>query len=75
MKSKTMTLGEFRKITNKLSDDIKLNFHYSGVTYPVKSITNIDELNISIGGDLYGEDNIIGSIRVATFCKQKENYE
>lgn len=73
MNSKTMTLGEFRKFTNNLSDDIKLNFHCSGVNYPVKSITDIDELNISIGGDLYGEDNIKGSIRVATFCKQKES--
>ena len=71
MNNKIMTLGEFRKMTNHLSDDIKLNFHYSGVNYPVKSMLSIDELNLSLGGGLYGVDNIIGSINVATFCKHK----
>ena len=70
-KSKTMTLGEFRKWTDKLSDDVKLNFSYGSVEYPITAMDTIDENNIVLGGDLYDEANIMGSVRVSTFCKQK----
>lgn len=70
-KSKTMTLGEFRKWTENLSDDVKLNFSYASVDYPITAMDSIDENNIVLGGDLYADANIIGSVRVATFCKQK----
>ena len=70
-KSKTMTLGEFRKWTDKLSDDVKLNFSYDSVEYPITAMDTIDETNIVLGGDLYADTNIMGSVRVATFCKQK----
>lgn len=70
-KSKTMTLGEFRKWTNNLSDDVKLNFSYANVDYPITAMDSIDENNIVLGGDLYDDANIMGSARVATFCKQK----
>ena len=70
-KSKTMTLGEFRKWTDNLSDDVKLNFSYASEDYPITAMDNIDENNIVLGGDLYDEANIMGSVRVATFCKQK----
>ena len=70
--TKTITLGEFRKWTDNLSDDVKLNFSYGSVDYPVTAMDSIDKNNIVLGGDLYGEDNIMGSVRVATFCKQKE---
>ena len=70
-KSKTMTLGEFRKWTDKLSDDVKLNFSYDSVEYPITAMDTIDENNIVLGGDLYADTNIMGSVRVATFCKQK----
>ena len=70
-KSKTMTLGEFRKWTDNLSDDVKLNFSYASVDYPVTAMDSIDENNIVLGGDLYGDANIMGSIRVASICKQK----
>ena len=70
-KSKTMTLGEFRKWTDNLSDDVKLNFSYASVDYPVTAMDSIDENNIVLGGDLYDDANIMGSARVATFCKQK----
>lgn len=69
-KSKTMTLGEFRKWTDNLSDDVKLNFSYGGI-YPITAMDKIDENNIILGGDLYDEANIMGSVRVATFCKKK----
>lgn len=68
----TMTLGQFRKLTEKLSDDVKLNISYGGGIFAVKAIDCLDENNILLGGDLYGEDNIMGSVRVVTFCKQKE---
>ena len=70
--TKTMTLGEFRKWTEKLSDDVQLNFSYGSVDYPVKAMDSIDENNIVLGGNLYSESNIMGSVRVATFCKQNE---
>ena len=70
-KSKTMTLGEFRKWTKNLSDDVKLNFSYDSVEYPITAMDTIDENNIVLGGDLYADTNIMGSVRVATFCKQK----
>ena len=70
-KSKTMTLGEFRKWTDNLSDDVKLNFSYGSVKYPITAMDSIDENNIILGRDLYDEANIMGSVRVATFCKKK----
>lgn len=70
-KSKTMTLGEFRKWTDNLSDDVKLNFSYGSVKYPITAMDSIDENNIILGGNLYDEPNIMGSVRVATFCKKK----
>lgn len=72
VKSKTITLGEFRKWTTNLSDDVKLNFSYASGDYPITAMDSIDENNIVLGGDLYDEENIMGSVRVATFCKQKE---
>ena len=70
-KSKTMTLGEFRKWTDNLSDDVKLNFSYNSVEYPITAMDTIDENNIVLGGNLYADANIMGSVRVAIFCKQK----
>ena len=70
-KSNTMTLGEFRMWTNNLSDDVKLNFSYASADYPITAMNSIDENNIVLGGDLYDEANIMGSVRVTTFCKQK----
>ena len=70
-KSKTMTLGEFRKWTENLSDDVKLNFSYASKDYPITAMDSIDENNIVLGGDLYADANIMGSVRVATLCKQK----
>ena len=69
---KTMTLGEFRKWTANISDDVELYFSYASESYPVKAMDSIDENTIVIGGDLYADANIMGSVRVATFCKQKE---
>lgn len=69
--NKIMTLGEFRKWTDNLSDDVKLNFSFASGEYPVTAMDAIDENNIVLGGDLYAEANIMGSVRVATFCKQK----
>jgi hypothetical protein len=71
IKGETMTLGEFRKWTNNLSDDVKLNFSYASADYPITAMDSIDENNIVLGGDLYDEANIMGSVRVSTFCKQK----
>lgn len=67
-----MTLGQFRKWTEKLSDDVKLNISYGGGIFAVKAMDCLDENNLLLGGDLYSEDNIMGNVRVATFCKQKD---
>lgn len=70
---KPMTLGEFRKWTANLSDDVVLKYHYAGETYPVKAMDTLSSESNAIvfSGNLYDEENIMGSIRVATFCKQK----
>ena len=70
--AKTMTLGEFRKWTENLSDDIELNLSYGGGIFPIKAMDCLNENAIQLGGDIYGEQNIMGAVRVATFCKQKE---
>lgn len=69
---KTMTLGEFRKWTANISDDVELYFSYASENFPVKAMDCIDENTIVLTGNLYNESNIIGSVRVATICKQKE---
>lgn len=69
---KTMTLGEFRKWTANINDDVELYFSYASKDYPVKAMDSIDENTIVLGGNLYADANIMGSVRVATFCKQKE---
>lgn len=71
--TKTMTLGDFRKYTNHLSDDIELNFSYASDTYPIKAMDIINENSIVLGGNLYGQNNYEGSIRVAVMCKKKED--
>lgn len=68
---KPMTLGEFRKWTANLSDDIVLNFSYGGGNEHIEAMDCLNENNIILGGSLYDEDNIMGSVRVATLCKQK----
>lgn len=67
-----MTLGEFRKWTADLSDDVEMFFSYRGGYEPIKAMDSIDENALCVGGDLYDDKNIMGSIRVATFCKKKE---
>lgn len=73
METKTMTLGEFRKWTADLSDDVEMFFSYGGGYDPIKAMDSINENTLCVGGNLYAEKNIMGSIRVATFCKKKEN--
>ena len=75
MDGKRMTLGEFRKWTANLSDDVKLSFCYGGASFPIKAMDYEDENTIRLGGNLYAEKNIMGSIRVATFCKKNEGEE
>ena len=70
--TKTMTLGEFRKWTANLSNDIEMFFSYGNGYFPIKAMDCIDENTLYVGGDIYGEENIMGSIRIATFCKKKE---
>lgn len=71
LNTKTMTLGEFRKWTNDLSDDVELHFSYGGAVYPIKAMDCLNENAIQLGGNLYDESNIMGSARVATFCNKK----
>lgn len=75
MDGKRMTLGEFRKWTANLSDDIELAFSYGGASFPIKAMDCEDENTIRLGGNLYAEKNIMGSIRVATFCKKNNGGE
>ena len=69
--TQTMTLGEFRKWTENLSDEVELHLSYGGGILPIKAMDCLNENTITLGGDIYGEQNIMGAVRVATFCKQK----
>lgn len=69
---KTMTLGEFRKFTEDLNDDIELTYHYAGSNFPIGTMNPIGDNTIEFASNNYGEDNIMGCVRVATFLKKKE---
>ena len=66
-----MTLGEFRKRTENLSDDIELKYYYGGGYHNIGAMDCLDENTISFSGGLYGEEPIMGSLRVQAFCKKK----
>ena len=72
MNTKTITLGEFRKWTSDLSDDVEMFFSYGGGYEPIKAMDSIDENTLCVGGNLYDDKNIMGSIRVASFCKKRK---
>lgn len=71
--TKTMTLGEFRKFTEHLSDDIKLSYYYAGGNFPIGTMNPIGDDMIEFASNNYGEANIEGCCRVAVFCKKKED--
>jgi hypothetical protein len=71
MKREIMTLGEFRKYTEHLSDDIELHFNFGD---NVKSISTMDicgDNGIQFISEIYDENPIMGKIRVASFLKRK----
>lgn len=65
-----MTLGEFRKWTKDLSDDIELAFCCGKIT-PIRSIDNLGHDCIVFSEGNYDEKPIYGCVRVATFCNKK----
>lgn len=69
---KEMTLGEFRKFTKDLNDDIKLTYGYAEGNFPICTMNPINDDTIKFVNSNYGEDHIMGCIRVATFLKKKE---
>lgn len=66
-----MTLGEFRKYTEHLSDDIKLSYYYAGGHFQIGTMNPIGNNTIEFASNNYGEDNIIGCLNVAAFLKKK----
>lgn len=72
MNHKPLTLGQFRKMTNHLSDDIEFGFD-SLVTGHIKICTMdaYEDSKIIFASRHYDEPDIMGMIRVATFLKKK----
>lgn len=68
-----MTLGEFRKYTANLDDSIELSYHYAGGNFPISTMNPIGEDKIEFCSNNYGEESILGCLRVMAFLKQKEN--
>mgnify|MGYP003477388725 CR=1 FL=1 len=68
-----MTLGEFRKYTENLDDSIELSYHYAGGNFPIGTMNLIGEDKIEFCSNNYGEESILGCLRVMAFLKQKEN--
>lgn len=59
------------ELADKERKAIKILRMYRGDD-PIKAMDSINENALCVGGNLYAEKNIMGSIRVATFCKKKE---
>jgi hypothetical protein len=71
MKLEIMTLGEFRKYTEHLSDDIELYFNFGD---DIKSINTMDicgDNGIQFISEIYDENPIMGKIRFASFLNKK----
>lgn len=68
-----MTLGEFRKYTGNLDDSIELSYHYAGGNFPIGTMNPIGEDKIEFCSNNYGEESLLGCIRVMAFLRQKEN--
>lgn len=67
-----MTLGEFRKYTENLDDSIKLSYYYGGDNFPIGTMNPIGEDKIEFCSNNYGENPILGCLRVMALLKQKE---
>ena len=70
-----MTLGEFRKYTGNLDDSIELSYHYAGGNFPIGTMNPIGEDKIEFCSNNYGEESILGCLRVMAFLKQKEKQD
>lgn len=66
-----MTLGEFRKFTEHLSDDIELSYYYGGENIPINTMNTIGVRKIEFASGTYDTQHIEGCIKVATFLKKK----
>ena len=64
-----MTLGEFRRYTNHLIDDIELKFFCNGESFIINSMNPKGNNCIEFVTDNYEENPIEGCLRVASFCK------
>ena len=67
-----MTLGEFRKFTENLDDSIELSYYYAGDNFPIGTMNPIGKDKIEFCSNNYGENPILGCLRVMAFLKQKE---
>lgn len=72
MRREPLTLGQFRKITENLSDDIKLNFscHVTGLV-PICTMDAYNENQLVFVHKSYMEEDIHGILRAMTYLKKK----
>ena len=72
MKHEPLTLGQFRKMTDHLSDDIVLSFEALGLGHvKIHTMDALGDSEIVFANSHYDESDIMGMIRVASFLKKK----
>lgn len=71
-RSKPITLGDFRKYTEHLSDDIEI-YYASQVAgqAPICTMEALGDNELLLATRNYGERDIMGIVRAMTFLKKK----
>lgn len=69
---RTMTLGDFRKYTEHLSNDIELNYHHGGEYHPIRTFANNGDNTLVLVTSNWGIQDIEGIIETIVSLKKKE---
>ena len=72
MKNNPITLGQFRKLTENLSNDVELYFDSQATgQIPIGTMDADGNIKLVFAMKHYGESNIEGMLRAAAFLKKK----
>lgn len=67
-----MTLGQFRKLTENLSNDIELYFNSQSTgVVPLSTMDASGNMRLVFAVEHYGESSVEGILRTITFLKKK----
>lgn len=69
----TMTLGDFRRYTEHLSDDIELKFAYAGGNEPIRTFSTEGNQTLVLVKSNWMVNDLEGIMQAITFLKRKED--